>query len=42
MNVQLVLEILFNLAILAGATYLHVDRVWQKTLELRSWLTTRS
>ncbi len=42
MNVQLVLEILFNVAILAGAAYLHVDRAWQKTLELRRWLTTRS
>lgn len=41
MNVQLVLEVLFNLLIVAGGAYLYYDSARQKLRRLRSWLTMR-
>lgn len=42
MSIQLVLEVLFQLAVLAGGAYLYLDAAGRKVLELRRWLTARA
>lgn len=42
MNVQLFLDMLFNLLIAAGCAYLYYDNARQKLRRLRSRLTARA